>query len=61
MNGYQKDLGYGSANYSSLPYYNKTDNTTIKIKSKCPRGATVGKIGSCCGINCTRACAIPEN
>mgnify|MGYP001572237808 CR=1 FL=1 len=26
-------------------------------RSKCPRGALLGSIGSCCGLDCTRKCA----
>ena len=31
-----------------------------KRKSKCPRGAEFGSIGSCCGWECTRACALED-
>ena len=44
------NLGYGS---NILPVYNN-----VVKRSKCPRGATLGKIGSACGTQCTRACAI---
>lgn len=42
---------------SSLPIYN-TQQKKLSRKSKCPRGALLGAIGSCCGFKCTRACAM---
>ena len=42
-----------------LPIYRtqtQQQNSTPK-KSKCPRGAKLGEIGSCCGFECSRACA----
>ncbi len=41
----------------SLPIYNGTQQTSSR-RSRCPRGAVLGKIGSCCGDQCNRACAI---
>jgi len=43
-----------------FPYSQKQENHRPKVKSKCPRGAILGNIGSCCGNACTRACAIPD-
>ena len=47
-----------SYNSSSSNNYNTNSNySTQKKRSKCPRGAALGEIGSCCGLQCTRACA----
>ena len=44
---------------SNLPSYtNKQEQQTIKKRSRCPRGAILGEIGTCCGLQCTRACAL---
>lgn len=53
--------GYGGeqGSISSLPIYQPTQQQTSGGKSRCPRGAQLGSIGSCCGWECTRACAIP--
>jgi len=61
-----KDKGYQSGNsYSNsqgysviLPIYTSSQNT--KRKSKCPKGANLNEIGSCCGDRCTRACLIED-
>ena len=42
----------------SLPIYQEKQQQSSTRKSKCPRGAILNKIGSCCGDQCTRACAI---
>ncbi|MBI2148887.1 hypothetical protein HYU23_04355 [Candidatus Woesearchaeota archaeon] len=42
----------------SLPIYQETQQQSSSRRSKCPRGAILNKIGSCCGDQCTRACAI---
>ncbi len=50
---------YGSSQTSIiLPIY-QNDQQTPKTarRSRCPRGANLGEIGSCCGMQCTRACA----
>jgi len=45
----------------SLTIYSSNDaQPKINRKSKCPRGAILGEIGTCCGLNCTRACAIAD-
>jgi len=51
---------YGTQNQNSLPMYqtSSSENPMPKRKSKCPRGAILGEIGTCCGMNCTRACAL---
>ncbi len=47
-----------SYNVSSSNTYNTNSNySNNKRRSKCPRGAALGEIGSCCGLQCTRACA----
>ncbi|HIH26143.1 hypothetical protein J4476_01965 [Candidatus Woesearchaeota archaeon] len=47
-----------SYNTSSSNTYNiNSSYSNQKRRSKCPRGATLGEIGSCCGLQCTRACA----
>ena len=46
-----------SYNTSSSNTYNNTNYSNQKRRSKCPRGAALGEIGSCCGLQCTRACA----
>ncbi len=54
--------GYSGSqsNNSSLPIYqNNQDQPRTKRKSRCPNGANLGQIGSCCGMACTRACAVP--
>ncbi len=44
---------------STLPIYTvKQDTPKMSKRSRCPRGANLNEIGSCCGLNCTRACAI---
>jgi len=43
----------------SLPIYQPEKQTIQKRKSKCPRGSVLGEIGSCCGMQCTRTCAMP--
>lgn len=49
--------GYGGN--QSLPIYQtKQEQPRTNRKSKCPRGAALGSIGSCCGMQCTRACAV---
>ena len=45
----------------SLPIYNSNNEDKTKKRSKCPRGAKLGEIGSCCGWDCTRACALSDN
>ena len=40
-----------SNNYNSINY------SSQKKRSRCPLGAALGEIGSCCGLKCTRACA----
>lgn len=72
--GYSVASNYGSINQnvvdsnygreqvvvSSLPIYQAIQEQPIaNRKSRCPRGALLGSIGSCCGMNCTRACAMP--
>ncbi len=50
--------GYGGEQvHGSLPIYNFKEERP-KGKSRCPRGANLGEIGSCCGLQCTRACAL---
>ena len=45
-------------NASSPGSYNTNSNySNNKRRSKCPRGAALGEIGTCCGLQCTRACA----
>lgn len=41
---------------SSLNVY--SSQTKTKKKSRCPKGATYGEVGSCCGFECTKACAL---
>ena len=44
----------------SLPIYQASNDQRVQSRrSKCPKGAKLGDIGSCCGFGCTRACAIP--
>ena len=43
---------------SSLPIYRNNEQPNIKKRSRCPRGAILGEIGTCCGLQCTRACAL---
>lgn len=71
--GYSVPNNYGSTNQNavsfvyggeqaatvSLPVYKPTQQQSIQTRSRCPRGAILGQIGSCCGMNCTRACAMP--
>ncbi len=52
-----KVIDYGSVNFG---YEIIQEIHKPKLKSKCPRGAIMGDIGSCCGNGCTRACAIPD-
>ena len=68
--GYKTSDSYASINLPSnkygaqssaisLPVYHETnEQPKTNRKSKCPRGAILNEIGSCCGFNCTRACAI---
>ncbi len=50
---------YGT-NSVSLPIYRGAiEQPVLNKKSRCPKGAVLGSIGTCCGMNCTRACAIP--
>ena len=52
--------GYGgSQQQTSLPIYTPKSQSqqVTKRRSRCPMGAALGEIGSCCGLNCTRACA----
>ncbi len=52
---------YGGSQSTSLPLYQtRQEQPKLNRKSKCPRGATLGSIGSCCGMQCTRACAISD-
>ena len=52
--------GYGGEqSTSSLPIYQDKQQPIQNKKSRCPRGAQLGQIGSCCGWECTRACALP--
>lgn len=45
-----------------LPIYQtKQEQPRTNGKSKCPRGAPLGSIGSCCGMACTRACAVSSD
>lgn len=54
--------GYGGeAPTSSLPIYQTQEQPIRKRKSRCPRGAVLGEIGSCCGWECTRGCAVPND
>lgn len=52
--------GYSGSQSSSviLPIYKTQEQPNPNGRSKCPRGARLGEIGSCCGMACTRACAI---
>lgn len=53
--------GYGGeqSTTNSLPIYQvKQEQTQLNRKSRCPKGAILGQIGSCCGMQCTRACAL---
>jgi len=66
---YNAQVNYGSNNTTSsyggqnqnitLPIYSENNNKSIR-KSKCPRGAPLGSIGTCCGLDCTRGCAIED-
>ena len=70
--GYNVKDNYGNNNQSSvmqssnyqtqgsvIPMYKvKEEQPQQKKKSRCPRGALYGEIGSCCGMQCTRACAL---
>ena len=58
-NGYsnQKSNGYTNNPGISGGYLEKQLNSK---KSKCPKGAQLGAIGSCCGLQCIRACAIQD-
>jgi len=51
---------YGNSQTSTvaLPIYEETQQQVKHRRSRCPRGALLGQIGSCCGDRCTRACAI---
>ena len=56
------ESNYNRNQQSSLPIYTvKQDTPRLNRRSRCPRGAVLGEIGSCCGLNCTRACAIESN
>ena len=53
--------GYGNSKQTiSLPIYQEERNEqpTTNRRSRCPRGAILNRVGSCCGDKCTRACAI---
>ena len=53
---------YGGSNPSNvvLQIYSSSEQPVMNQKSRCPRGALLGSIGTCCGMNCTRACALPS-
>lgn len=52
---------YGREQTASLPIYEtKQEQPRVNRKSKCPRGAPLDSIGSCCGMACTRACAVSD-
>lgn len=40
----------------SLPIYQQKQSTGPR-RSRCPKGAILGEIGSCCGDKCNRDCA----
>ena len=42
----------------SLPVYQEIQQQISSRRSRCPRGAVLNRIGSCCGDQCSRACAI---
>jgi len=48
-----------STSISTGSMYQSKQETSTTIPSKCPRGATLGAIGTCCGLQCTRKCAEP--
>ncbi len=61
----QTDIGsntYGGQQtpISTLPIYQDNKPQNLNLKSRCPNGAALNKIGSACGNTCTRACAIPS-
>ena len=43
---------------TSLPMYRTNQEVQTNRRSRCPKGAILGQIGSCCGMQCTRACAL---
>lgn len=55
----QNNSTYGGEQSLTLQVYSsKEEKQFSNKKSKCPRGAILGQIGSCCGNACTRACAV---
>ena len=59
MQSYAQQQNYVSTNYgnNSLPIYGQNTQPQLRMRSRCPRGAALGEIGSCCGDRCTRDCA----
>jgi len=47
-----------SINQSGLKIYKEKNEQQKKKISRCPKGALLGEIGMCCGMQCTRACAL---
>lgn len=59
----QDGANYGGSQAVSvnLPIYQtQQEQPRANRKSRCPRGAALGSIGSCCGMQCTRACAVAD-
>ncbi|GEM_PF-4412510 len=58
----EENNSYGRQQKSlSLPMYPQNNQQPLQDqRSKCPKGAKLGAIGSCCGWECTRACALPN-
>ena len=55
---YGNQNNYVSNSYGiSLPIYGQNPQPQLRMRSRCPRGAALGEIGSCCGDRCTRDCA----
>ncbi len=54
---------YVVAHNNPIPNYkiSQEDMNSAPKRSKCPMGAALGAIGTCCGMKCTRACAIEVN
>ena len=59
MQNYGQNQNYVNSSYgnSSLPIYGQNIKPKRTERSRCPKGAALGEIGSCCGDMCTRDCA----
>ncbi len=59
MQSYAQTQNYGSTSYgnSSLFIYGQNPQPQLRMRSRCPKEAALGEIGSCCGDMCTRDCA----